>query len=41
MVADVQYNGTSVVTNNIAYFLDDTFLSAATIAKWKAILEIS
>lgn len=39
-VVDVQYNDTSVVTNNVAEFLDDTFLSAATIAKWEAILGI-
>ena len=37
-VVDVQYDDVSVVKNNVAEFDDETFLSAETIAKWKAIL---
>jgi len=38
MVVDVTYNGSSIVTNNVAVLTDSTFLTAATIAKWDAIL---
>lgn len=38
MVVDVTYNGSSIVTNNVAVLTDSTFLTAATMAKWDAIL---
>lgn len=37
-VHDVQVNSASVVTNGVANIQDSDFLSAATIAKWDAIL---
>lgn len=39
-VTDVQVNGTSVVSSKIGNIQDSDFLSAATIAKWDAILGI-
>ena len=39
-VSDVQVNGTSVLSGGIANIQDSDFLSAATIAKWDAILGI-
>lgn len=37
-VTDVQVNGTSVTSSGVANIQDSDFLSAATIAKWDAIL---
>ena len=37
-VHDVQFDGTSVVTSGVADIQSSDFLSAATIAKWDAIL---
>ena len=39
-VSDVQVNGTSVLSGGIANIQDSDFLSAATIAKWDAIIGI-
>lgn len=39
-VHDVQVNSASVVTSGVANIQDSDFLSAATIAKWDAILGI-